>query len=66
VKIDNGEISIDEGRHGDAGLTVHADAVSWIRFLNGDLSLPYMLLSRKLTMRGNPFFLKKFKDCLLI
>lgn len=66
VKIDNGEISIHDGTHGNAGLTVHADAVSWIRFLNGELSLPYMLLSRKLAMRGNPLLLKKFKDCLLI
>lgn len=66
VKIDNGEISIDEGTHGNSSLTVHADAVSWIRFLNGELSLPHMLLSRKLSLRGNPLLLKKFKDCLLI
>jgi hypothetical protein len=66
VKIDDGEISIDEGVRGNAGLTVHADAASWICFLNGELSLPYMILSRKLRLRGNPFLLKKFRDCLLI
>ncbi|MEK6672121.1 MAG: SCP2 sterol-binding domain-containing protein [Nitrospirota bacterium] len=66
VVIGMGKINVSQGAEGKADLVVYADSEVWIKFLNKEVSLLKAIFSRKLRVRGNPLFMKKFQDCLLL
>lgn len=51
------------GLQGVARLSLKLDSVSWIRFLNGQISLPRLLLTGKLRFRGDLRELQRFGKC---
>ena len=65
IAIADKKIIVQDGLHGAAGLRVRADAVTWVRMLNEEVSPLKALLTGKLRLGGNPAYLNKFKSCLL-
>jgi epoxyqueuosine reductase QueG len=63
VVIRDKKIIIKSGRVGEADLTVSADAETWIKFLRKENNLFWILLTRKLRLRGDPRLLIKFGKC---
>jgi len=65
IAIADKKVTVQEGLHGAADLHVRADAATWIRMLNEEISPLKALLTGKLRFKGNPAYLNKFKSCLL-
>lgn len=63
VVIRDQTLLIDEGHRGVADLRVSADARSWIRFLNHEVSLIRLLATRRLRIKGSPRLLAAFGRC---
>lgn len=65
ISISEEKIHIHEGHHGVSDLYVKADSETWVGILNEEISLVKALITRRLKLKGNPAFLKKFKSCML-
>jgi epoxyqueuosine reductase QueG len=65
IAIVDKKVTVQEGLHGSAGLLVRADAGTWVRILNEEVSPLKAMLTGKLRLRGNPANLNKFKSCLV-
>jgi len=65
IAIADKKVTVKEGLHGAAGLHVRADAATWVRMLNEEVSPLKAMLTGKLRLRGNPANLNKFKSCLV-
>jgi len=63
IVIEGRELSVAEGHQGRADLTVTADSDAWLAFLRKDLGLPWMLLTRKLRLKGPPRLMTAFGRC---
>jgi alkyl sulfatase BDS1-like metallo-beta-lactamase superfamily hydrolase len=65
ISIADKKVMVREGLHGAADLRVRADAATWVRILNEEVSPLKAVLTGKLRFKGNPAYLNKFKSCLL-
>ncbi len=63
IKIWEGKLSVNEGHVGKANLKVTTDANAWLGFVNKDISLIRLLMTRKLRLQGNPRLLAEFGKC---
>lgn len=63
VVIRSGAITVEHALAGTPGLTVTADARTWLRFLSGDASLVWALFTRKIRLAGSPRLLRAFGRC---
>ena len=63
VTIRDRALSVVDGHVGKADLRVTADGAEWIRFLNKEVSLARLLLTRKLRLKGPPRLLAAFGRC---
>jgi epoxyqueuosine reductase QueG len=64
ISIADKKVIVQEGLNGVADLQVRADAATWVRILNEEVS-PLRAVAGKLWFKGNPAYLNKFKSCLL-
>ncbi|HSB34509.1 MAG TPA: SCP2 sterol-binding domain-containing protein [Nitrospirota bacterium] len=65
IAIADRNVTVQEGLHGPADLLVRADAATWVRILNEEVSPVKAMLTGKLRLKGNPAYLNKFKSCLV-
>lgn len=63
VTIRDRSIAVETGLAGKADLAVTVDGRQWIRFLNKEVSLPWLLVSRALRLKGSPRLLAAFGKC---
>lgn len=63
VTIRDRELDIAEGLHGAPDIRVTADSETWMRFLNGQASLPWALVRRRIKIKGSPKLLLFFARC---
>jgi ferredoxin len=63
VRVDDGELSVRDGRHGTADLTVRADTATWFGVLAGERSLPVAPARRRVRLTGPPRLLRAFDRC---
>ena len=63
VVIKDRALSVSEGHQGRADLRVVADAQTWIRFLNHEVSILRCLITRKIPLKGPPRLLRDFGQC---
>jgi Fe-S-cluster-containing hydrogenase component 2 len=63
IAIDDRTLEVNEGHHGTPDLRVTADSRTWIRFLNGHVSIVWALASRRIKLRGSPKLLLAFSRC---
>jgi Fe-S-cluster-containing hydrogenase component 2 len=63
IVIREGELTISDGHHGPADLTVRADARTWFGFLAKERSLLAALLLRRIRLSGPPRLLVAFGRC---
>ncbi len=65
VEICDDNVNVNEGLNGNAGLRVKADSEIWVGILNEEVSPLKAFITGKLRLKGNPSYLKKFKNCIL-
>jgi len=65
ISIADKKVIVQEGLNGVADLHVRADATTWVRILNEEVSPLRAVLAGKLRFKGNPAYLNKFKSCLV-
>jgi len=65
ITISEGRLNVQQGHSGKADLRIRSDSETWIRMLNEDISPFKAIITRKLKLKGNPAYLKKFKSCML-
>ena len=63
VVIANEKMAVLEGHQGQAGLSVSADAETWIRIVNKETSIFWPIVTGRLKVRGNPLRLRQFERC---
>ncbi len=63
VTVDRGRLRVEEGHRGAPDLAIIADARSWLAFLRRDRSLPRLLLTRRLRLKGPPRLMLAFGRC---
>lgn len=63
IDIRGGRLTIREGLHDAPDLTVTADAGAWIRFVRHEASIVWLLLSRKVRLKGRFRLLLAFGRC---
>ena len=63
VVIRSGTLSLETGLQGKANTSVIADAETWLKFLAGERSLLWALLTRRIRLKGNPKWLLEFQKC---
>lgn len=63
VTIRDKTIRVEHGLHGEANLTVRADAQSWVRFLNHKLTGVFAVMTRRIRIEGDPRLLIAFGNC---
>jgi ferredoxin len=56
-------LEVRDGHHGKRDLLVTADARSWIRFLDKEISILFCLTTGKIRLRGSPKLLAAFGRC---
>jgi ferredoxin len=61
VIIENGRVSVRQGRSLEADLRVKADSETWLGIVNKEVSSFWSLLTGKLKVKGNPLLLMKFQ-----
>ena len=66
ISIRERKLSIAEGHVGSADIAVSTDATAWLEFLYKERSLPWMLLTRKLRIKGRPSLLTAFGKCFAV
>ena len=65
IQIDDGQIQVREGHMGKPSLKVQADAGTWLRLVNEEISTFKAIISGKLKVKGNPLLMNQFKSCLM-
>lgn len=63
ITIRDRQLNIRDGHLGAADITISTDATAWLEFLYKERSLPRMLLTRKLRIKGRPSLLTAFGKC---
>ena len=63
VVIRDGALTVRDGLHDDANLTVRADAATWVRFLGKEVSILRCLATRKVRVKGPIRLLAAFGRC---
>lgn len=63
VTIKDKKIIVEDGLKGTSNLHVTADSQSWIRFLAKEANLLFMLVTRKIKIKGSPKLMKDFAKC---
>ncbi len=63
VKIVDKSIEVQDGLVGKADLRVTADSATWLKFLAGEHSLVWALITRRMRLKGSPALLVKFGKC---
>jgi NAD-dependent dihydropyrimidine dehydrogenase PreA subunit len=63
VVIRERKLTITDGHVGSADIAVSTDSTAWLRFLYKERSLPRMLLTGKLRIKGRPSLLTAFGKC---
>jgi NAD-dependent dihydropyrimidine dehydrogenase PreA subunit len=63
IVIRERQLTIKDGHVGAADIAVSTDAGAWLEFLYKERSLPWMLLTRKLRIKGRPSLLTAFGKC---
>jgi len=63
ITIRDRQLNIRDGHVGAADITISTDATAWLEFLYKERSLPRMLLTRKLRIKGRPSLLTAFGKC---
>jgi len=66
ISIRDRKLTIAEGHVGSADISVTTDATAWLEFLYKERSLPWMLLTRKLRIKGRPSLLTAFGKCFAV
>ena len=66
VVIADKSIRVEEGFQGTADLVVTANSDTWLRFLAGEASLIWALLTRRIRLKGAPTLLVRFGRCFSI
>jgi hypothetical protein len=61
VIIRSGKLTLETGLQGKAKTSVIADAETWLKFLAGERSLLWALLTRRIRLHGNPKLLLAFQ-----
>jgi epoxyqueuosine reductase QueG len=65
ITIADRGVTVRDGHHGNADLRIRADAESWVRMLNEEISPVRAMVTGRIKVKGNPAHLKKFKSCLV-
>jgi len=63
VRIADGTVTVEEGLAGDADLVIDADTDTWLGFLNGERSLLWSLITRRIRLTGPIRLLRAFGRC---
>jgi ferredoxin len=63
VRIDDGELEVEDGLHGDPDLYVRADAKIWLELAGKRRSPILAVLTGRLKTRGNRALLRRFAAC---
>lgn len=63
ITIRDRTLTVVDGIFGEADLRLTVDGAQWIRFLNKEVSLVRLLLTRKLRLKGPPRLLAAFGRC---
>lgn len=63
VTIVGGRVTVEPGFAGHPDLVMRADAETWIRFLAGEVWLPWALLRGRVRITGDPRLLLAFSRC---
>ncbi len=65
IKISGSTVKVEQGLDGHENLRVKVDSGTWIGILNEEVSPLKAILGRKMSVKGNPLYLQKFKNCIL-
>jgi putative sterol carrier protein len=65
IKIENNKMEVLEGHEGKSNLVVNADAKTWVKLVNEEISTFKAIITGKLKVKGNPLLMNKFKSCLM-
>ena len=65
ILIKDGRIQVMDGHVGKPNLKVQADAGTWVKLVNEEISTFKAIVSGKLKVKGNPLLMNKFKSCLM-
>nr|WP_285034377.1 SCP2 sterol-binding domain-containing protein [Mycolicibacterium sp. lyk4-40-TYG-92] len=63
IAIHDRRLEVTDGHQGAPDLRVTADSTTWVRFLNGQASLVWALLTLRIKLRGSPQLLLAFSRC---
>jgi hypothetical protein len=63
VTIRDGALQVQDGHQGEADLRVTADSETWLGFLAKERSLLWVLLRRRIRIKGSPKLLVAFGKC---
>jgi len=63
VEIRGQKLTVRDGLHGTAQVTVTADAPTWLEYLRGERGIVGALLTRKIRVRGSVATLRAFGKC---
>ncbi len=66
ISIRERKLTISEGHVGVADISVTTDSTAWLAFLYKERSLPRMLLTGKLRIKGRPSLLLAFGKCFAV
>jgi len=66
ISIRERKLTIADGHVGKADIAVSTDATAWLEFLYRERSLPWLLLTRKLRIKGRPSLLTAFGKCFAV
>jgi epoxyqueuosine reductase QueG len=65
ILFNDGQIQVMEGHVGKPNLKVQADAKTWVKLVNEEISTFKAIITGKLKVKGNPLLMNKFKSCLM-
>jgi putative sterol carrier protein len=63
VKIQNQEINVVRHLTGQPDITIRADSRSWLRFLQKDANIVWLIITKKVKVKGPIRLLKAFGRC---
>jgi hypothetical protein len=63
IVIKNRRLTVSDGHTGAPDLRITADGRSWVRFLNGEISILRCLATRAVRLKGSPRLLAAFGKC---
>ena len=65
IQIKDKQVQVMDGHKGKPSLKVQADARTWLKLVNEEISTFKAILSGKLKVKGNPLLMNQFKSCLM-